>query len=406
MKRLAGVVLVLLMAVAPAWCAKKITVGQLEDMLRSLEQEKKTDAEVATALKQVELTEELTRATLNTLLRNVPGPLSAEQVYVLETSSADLTPPATDLPATPAPDGAAQQAILSKAGDYVSQVYAKLPALTATRTMLRFQDNFEAVSSSSGMQNGAKDAVTSSGLSKEISYVHFINSTQAVVAMEQGAEKPPAGKDKTPWGANKMIAIGDPSPNLSAIFAEAQASGSVKWLRWELINGRQAAVYSFAVPGNGSRLAVNVCCFPNVKQEGVAMFYSATTAGALGGGGQGIGGGGGGGVAGNFQTSTDWHAYKSTAPYHGEFFIDPDTGIVVRMITEAELKPTEVVHRLDTRIDYSPVAVDGKPLVLPVKSYINSEVVPNGDSGAGGYSTRKTLFNVAYKDYQPAFATH
>ena len=406
MKRLAGVLLILLMAAAPAWCAKRITVGQLEDLLRTLEQEKKTDAEVATALKQVELTEELTRATLNTLLRAVPGPLSTEQVYVLETSSADLIPPATDLPATPAPDPTAQQAILAKAGTYVNQVYARLPELTATRTTLRFQDNFEAVSSSSGMQNGAKDSVTSSGLSKEISFVHYINSTQTVITSEHGAELPPAAKDKNPWGANKMIAIGDPSPGLGVVFAEAQAAGSLKWLRWELINGRKAAVYSFAVPGNRSHLAVNVCCFPNVKQEGVAIFYNATTAAAFGGGGQGVGGSGGGGVAGNFQTSTDWHGYRALTPYHGEFFIDPDTGIVVRMITEAELKPTEVVHRQDTRIDYGPVAVDGKALVLPVKSYINSEVVPNGDSGAGGYSIRKTLFNMAYKDYQLAFSAH
>jgi len=38
----------LLTAAAPAWAAKKITVGQLEDLLRSLQQAKKTDAEVAT----------------------------------------------------------------------------------------------------------------------------------------------------------------------------------------------------------------------------------------------------------------------------------------------------------------------------------------------------------------------
>jgi hypothetical protein len=42
-------------------------------------------------------------------------------------------------------------------------------------------------------------------------------------------------------------------------------------------------------------------------------------------------------------------------------------------------------------------------LVLPLKSIIDTEVVPNGDSGAAGrYSVRRTLFTSEYKDYQIA----
>jgi hypothetical protein len=74
------------------------------------------------------------------------------------------------------------------------------------------------------------------------------------------------------------------------------------------------------------------------------------------------------------------------------------------MITEAEFKVSEVVHQIDTRIDYGPVAVDGKLLVLPVRTILNTEVVPNGDSGVGKYTTRRTLFTSEYKDYQPAAA--
>ena len=106
----------------------------------------------------------------------------------------------------------------------------------------------------------------------------------------------------------------------------------------------------------------------------------------------------------SFQTNTDWHpCYKASVPYHGELFIDPDTGIVVRMITNADLKQSEVVHQEDTRVDVGPVTGDGKSLVIPVKTVINTEVVPNGDSGsAGRYSVRRTLFSAEYKDYQAA----
>ncbi|MGP8173240.1 MAG: hypothetical protein ACLP7O_01680, partial [Terracidiphilus sp.] len=116
MKRF-GWILVLLLAASPAWAAKKITVQQLKDLLISLQQEKKTDADVAVQLRQVELTEELTLATMNSMVNYVPGPYSTEQIYVLEARSALLAPPAADLPATPAPDAATQKAILDKAVD-------------------------------------------------------------------------------------------------------------------------------------------------------------------------------------------------------------------------------------------------------------------------------------------------
>jgi len=395
MKRFSWILL-LTMAAAPAWCAKKITVGQLEDMLRSMQHDGKPDVEVATALKQVELSQELTINTMNSLVSYVPGPLSTEQIYVLEARSADLTPPETDLPATPAPDAATQREILGKAATYVSQIYGQLPALAATKTTLRFQDNVEALAASSGLQGGAQDMVTSSGFSNPATYVHYINSTEAKIASARGAEKRPQEKTKIAWGANKMIALEEPDPSLEAIYHEAQAAGNMQWLRWELINGKRAAVYSFSVPAKQSRLAVDVCCFPKINQAGVANFYSSTSGTALGGG----GGGPGGGVTGNFQTNTEWQNYKGTPAYHGEFFIDPESGIVVRMIVEAELKPSDVVHQLDTRIDYGPVKAGDRTLIAPVKTFVNTVVVPNGDSGAGGYKTRCTLFTAEYKDYQ------
>ena len=385
--------LILFFAVTPGWCARKITVGQLEDLLRAMQQEKKSDSEIGTALKQVELSQELTRTAMNGLVSYVPGPLSTEQIYVLEARSADLIPPESDLPSTAAPDASTQKTILQKAAGYVSGTYAQLANLTATKTTLRFQDNFEAVASGSGLQGGATDVVVSAGFSNPASFVHYINSSEARITSIRGVEKWPSEKDTTPWGANKMIVLKEADPNLADVFKEAESAESVHWLRWELINGKPVAVFSFAVPRKKSHVDVNVCCFPNVNQAGIATFYTATTASTLGGGAS------GGGVAGNFQTKTEWHDFKTVAAYHGEFFIDPDSGIVLRMITEAELKPSDVVHELDTRIDFGPVKLNDKMLVVPVKTFVNTLVVPHGDSGAGTYTTRRTLFTSEYKDY-------
>jgi len=396
MKRF-GWILVLLLAASPAWAAKKITVQQLKDLLVSLQASKKSDADVAAELKQIELTEELTRPMMNSLVDYVPGPQSTEQVYVLEAKSAVLMPPAADVPTTPAPDAAAQKALLDKATDYATKTFAQTPHLTATRTTLRFQDNIEALASSSGMHSSAKEMTSDPSVVTANQFVRYIGSTEIPVELQNGAEKVVAAKDKTPWGANGQIVLQGQAPVLSTVLQEAQAAGKIAWLRWETVNGKTTAVFSYVVDKKKSHYAVNYCCFPDSEQAGVVHFSGQMGTGQPGGAAN-----AGGGAKGNMQTNTTWKEYKTTVPYHGEIFVDADTGIVVRLDNIADFKNTDVVHQEDQRIDYGPVTVDGKAMVLPVKTIINTEVVPNGDSGAGKYSTRHTLFTAEYKDYAAA----
>ncbi len=383
----------------PAWSAKTITVAELTDMLKSMQQAKKSDDDTATALKQVVMGEQLSRSTMNQLAEYVSGPATTEQVYVLEVRSAMLAPPAADIPATPAPDAAAQKAILDKTADYASKMYAQLPAITAAKTTQRFQDNVEAVAPSSGMSGSAKDVSVGSSFVSPYQFVRYLNVTDGTYNAEHGVEK--LTQDKTPWGANSMIAIMEPDPSVATIFQEAQTNGSITWLRWQTIGGKPVAVFSYQVPKKKSHMALNVCCFPNLNQAGDARFSGQNGIGQPG-----SSPGAAGGAKGNFQTSTDWHPYKQNGvPYHGEFYIDTDTGIVVRMITVAELKPSEIVHQQQTRIDYGPVTVAGKPVILPVRTIVSTEVVPNGDSQVGKYSVRNTYLSTEYKDYQLAGAS-
>src|ERR1017187_5625332 len=87
MKRL-GWILVLVMAASPAWAARKVNILQLKDLLVSLHEAKKNDAEVAAELEQIELTEQLSRSTMNVLNDYIPGQSSTEQFFVLEARSA------------------------------------------------------------------------------------------------------------------------------------------------------------------------------------------------------------------------------------------------------------------------------------------------------------------------------
>ncbi len=396
MKRFVVFALLVLFS-APCWSApKKITVAELKEMLETMHKDNKGDADVAAALKQVQMSEMLTRPVMDEMSSMVPGQQSTEQMYVLEARSSMLPPPAADMPKDAAPDAAAQQAMLAKAGTFADS-FQQLPAMTVTRTTLRFQDNIEALAESSGMHGSAKDASTGSiGAVNPYNFIHYINSTDLDIGMDKGVERLPAMKQTD----RRLIEIAEPYPGVTQVFHEATDSGTMKFERWQTVDGKSVAVFNFQVPKKKAHVAMNVCCFPSLDQTGRVQFSSASIGGAASSAGQ---GGGAGGAKGNLQTTTDWHPFKqNNLPYHGEIFIVPDSGAVVRVITQMELKSSDVVHQHDVRTDYAAVTVGDKSLPLPVRAMVVSEVVPNGDSGAGGYSTRTTLFSSDYKNYQLA----
>jgi len=399
MKRFAWMLLVFCMAAPAAWSAsKKITAQELKDMLTQMQQQKKSDDDVAIALKQVEMSEQLTAATLNSLNSLLPGQQSLAQVYVLEARSAMLPPPASDIPTDPAPDAAAQKAILDKAADYVTKTYDALPDITATRTTIRFQDNMEQIAQASGMHSGAQDATTSFNLGATAQFFRYINSTDSAVESSKGVEKFTMPKDKGPWGPNGMSLPEEPGQSLASIYSEAQAAGKISFLRWEMVNGKKTAVFSYSVEKKKTHYGVNYCCYPDTDQTGVATFSSASIGS--------LNGGGGGGAKGNMQTNTSFKPWKSNVGYHGQLFINPDTGIIVRVIADADLKSSDVVHQEDTRIDYDPVTMGSQTLVVPVKSFVNTEDVPKGEDSAGKFTLRHTLYYSEFKNYQLAGAAH
>jgi hypothetical protein len=211
-------------------------------------------------------------------------------------------------------------------------------------------------------------------------FVRYINVASIDVASEHGAEKLPAEKDKTPWGKNNMIAIQQPDTSLSQIFQQAKDAGTVSWLRWETVAGKQLAVFSFDVPKKKSKLAINICCFPNSGQSAGARITPDTPS----------------------PDDVVMRNYKAVVPFRGEFFVEPESGTVARMITIAGLKSSDVVHQQDTLIDYGPTTVGDKTLIVPLKTFINTEVVPNGDSSSSKSPTRCTLFTSEYTDYKLA----
>ena len=145
---------------------------------------------------------------------------------------------------------------------------------------------------------------------------------------------------------------------------------------------------------NSLHYQVNYCCFP--KTENVGTHIGMTP--------MGVGlGGGKAPTSENLGTATSFEPFKTTAGYHGEVFVDPETGTVVRLIVRAELKPTDFIQQEDTRIDYGTVEVGGKAYMVPTRNILLTTMVPSGNSFAK-FTTRRTLFDVSYSNYQAASA--
>ena len=384
--------ILLLLAVAPTLLSadqKKMTVAEFQDMLTGLHNSQKTDEQVANELKQIELTEELTPAAISSMVPLINGPLSTEQMYVLEARSAVLPPPDTDLLKTAAPDAAAQQALLAKAQDYAAKTYPQLPPLTATRLLARFQDGVETIQSYSGANVKTVNDIDPLWQQQIRQYVRLMNIHTDTVEIDNGIEKP-GGKDAIQWGRNGIVNSMLPFIPLNLLTSEAVSSGNAKFLRWETINGHQTAVFAFTVDKKKSHYAINYCCFPNTSSIGNVLYA--------------------GGAAhpvdnGNLSTVSDWKPFNARSSYHGELFLDPDSGVILRTIVEAEFKPSDFVHYENIRVDYAPMPVGGKNLYVPVRSFTISEVVPNGDSFAKNYAARRQFVTQDYKDFQPAGAT-
>jgi hypothetical protein len=121
----------------------------------------------------------------------------------------------------------------------------------------------------------------------------------------------------------------------------------------------------------------------------------------------------GGGVetyGGGVMTSTKVTHMVSISFYHragygGELFIEPDSGAVLRTITEAAFKPDSIFHSETIRTDYAPLLVDGKTLVVPVRRFKITEFVPEDQQTAKKDAVRHSFVTEDFKDFQSADAT-
>lgn len=312
--------LAVLQGATPLSPPAQVTVEQLEQFLASKRAAKESDSDLADRLMRVQLSEELTPAALARIGRTTRlRPKTLEELRLLRDESVFEAPPAEEWLPPSAPDAVDQRRILSAAESYASTALAHLPDFIAVRTTTGF-DN-------------APQAATKTGAPPSVR-MHFVRQHRREVAYRRGAE---VDSEASAGGAARSAAIegftthGEFGPTLNMVLRGA-SKGSIAWSRWQRgAGGARLAVFRYSVPRPASEYLLDLCCFPRDVEDAAGV------------------------------------AFRDRPAYHGEIFIQPESGVVERLTLEADLPADAPVRRCSIEVEYGVVNIDAKPNECPVR---------------------------------------
>ncbi|HKF50032.1 MAG TPA: hypothetical protein VKB38_21895 [Terracidiphilus sp.] len=337
---------------------EKVSAEQLTAMLA--DDAGKDDAHLAAELQGLQLTERLGAGRLARLNAALPGEKSREALVILADSAALLGPAQADTVANPNPDAAALRQMLVNVVNYANGALHGLPNFVATRATIAFEDRPK------------EDVLGSTGI---VSYsylpLHMVKRDSAEVTYRNGKEVLEAsGKDERKSSlAHGLQTAGEFGPFLNTVLADA-VKGKITWARWEQGTDGTDGVFHYEVRKDASHYVVQFCCISEDVSESIAT-----------------------------------HVYSEKAGYHGEIVFNPTTGAVHRISVEAELVPGELVEGAGMVVEYAPVLVGSKTVVLPVRSAsilrAHTTAPPEGMHMAVFKGPAKTFLNdVAFENYR------
>jgi VWFA-related protein len=316
MKRTVAFFLTIFGVAIPALSAKRVTVAELQHAVTEIHG--RPDADAAWQIGNFELTERMSAPALAQAQSEFSGEKSKQALQALSDEAAFLDPPASDLPANPAPDLAEQKRMMGLVVVYVKNEIPQLPNFFATRDTIRYEDT--------------PLLQMSSEMFTPYQPLHVINRTQATVlyrdgreVVDPGAQKKTATEGLTTWGVF--------GPILGTVLVDA-AQSKLAWSHWEQGASGRVGVFSYAVPKEKSHYEVNFCCVASEAATVVA----------------------------------NMRPFRQLVGYHGEMTVDPATGAILRLVVQADLKAQDPVVRASVLVEYGPVEIGGKRYICPVRS--------------------------------------
>lgn len=159
--------------------------------------------------------------------------------------------------------------------------------------------------------------------------LHLTDSWTTNVRYRNGSEVTDRKAHKLKLGDPELVTYGEFGPVLQGVLDDIHKRGELTWSRWEQGSAGRVAVFGYVIPGDESFYQVAVCCLPD-----------------------------GDGTQG----------YQRYPRYHGEIAIDPETGAILRLAFQSDLKSTTPLSRSDIMIEYGPVEMGGKNYICPLRS--------------------------------------
>ena len=347
-------------AALSAFGQDRVTVDQLEQRLAA--ERSHSDKDLAHRLENLQLTERLTTIRLRKLEAALPGPDSRHALLAIADLSETLDLPSSGLLSDPPPPGEEQQQILARVLEASQRPATPLPDFDASANITRFR-NLKFVSTANTATIFVVEPVPTvlSQGTEAITYREgrvFITQTSPawapVDSVKAGAEN---------W--DSLYAL------LNSVLHDMHGVTG-EWARWEQGHAGKLAVFRFSVDEHHAHFPIRTVLDPMPKR-----------------------------------------GYIGNPGYHAEIAIEPTTGAVHRLVIRAALDPGQHVSRADVIAEFSPVTVDGKSFLAPLRTvtigitesllgfynvnYYHSEATPD-------IRPLTHLTDVEYAGYRPGYS--
>jgi VWFA-related protein len=294
----------------PIPAPRRISIAELQRMLELDE----SDADKARQLIGCELAERLSERRLASLEEIAHGKRTREQLRILADVSSFLRPPADEIPGDPPPDAAAQRQMLSLMVTYLTTTIHKLPDLFARQTTVRYQETPMYLEGPTRI---------------DYKPLHITDSWTTTVRNRNGFEITEAKPPKRKPNEAELITYGVFGPVLNGVVDTIHKSGDLTWERWEQVATGNVAIFRSVTPSEKSIYEVWLCCLPDGDGN---------------------------------------QAFHRFAAYHVEIGIDPQSGAILRLQFQVDLKSTTPMSRSDIMVEYAPVQIGGKTYICPLRS--------------------------------------
>ena len=339
---------------ASASAQTTVTVRQFEDFLLSRNAQRASDAALAAQLASIRLSQQLTDTALANLVSRLRlGPQSEEQIQLVAAASIFQPPPPAETPSLSPPGASEQNRILQAAREYANTSAQRLPDFLAIRSTRSF-DN-------APRRSDKKHHMEFS--------MHFVGARRRQVTVRAGQEVPvsqPGSATADSDHAAGMTTWGEFGPLLTTVLGDISA-GSIAWSRWQ--NGALGvplAVFHYSVPQSGSHDLIGL-------DDDIQVLHDARA------------------------SHSAW--FRDHPAYHGDLYIDPETGAVLRITLDAELAPDAPVLASRLAVEYAPVEIGGKSWVCPVRGIAVSLVHNPEMEDLEGGSPERFVNIVSFTDY-------